>query len=107
VILVRDDDEDPAPGREEDEEVIAEFDHEDGHVRLLLIGSRTVRLEVDGEMYSEHRYPKRFDPDVILATVEYESSFWAEEQQPLQEIDYELDGLEYKLKQWPYSREGR
>jgi hypothetical protein len=93
-------------GDERDAELISEFDHDDGHVRLLLCEHENIILfEVEGEEYSRHRIPSRYSPEVIREVVEFESTFWANQQRPLSEIEYNLEQLHYKLRQWPYIRD--
>jgi hypothetical protein len=86
--------------------IVSEFDHDEGHVRLFFFErENAILLEVDGEEYSRHQLPSGYGPEIIRQVVEFESSFWADQQRPLSEIEYNLEQLHYKLEQWPYIRD--
>ncbi len=81
--------------------VLAEFEHEDGQVTIHLVAKpRALVLEVDGEELTRLPVSPRYSDDVIAHVIELEVEHWAEEEQPLDEIEYNLEQLEYQLKKY-------
>ncbi|MFH1917376.1 MAG: hypothetical protein ABIJ21_09015 [Nanoarchaeota archaeon] len=83
---------------------IARFESPNGFVEIGLGNNNAIHVRIDGIPYSRHEYAIEFDPEIIKETIRFESRFWHEQQRPVEEIDYNLDNLEYKLRQWPYIR---
>ena len=88
-------------------DIVTKFDHPDGHVQIGLDAENNIYLTVDGEQHSRHQIDTRFSEEAIRGTLEFESQFWAGQERPLEEIDYNIEQLEKKLVQWPYKRDKR
>lgn len=86
---------------------ITGFKSPDGLVEIGIDNNNTVHMRLDRIPYSRHEYDQQFNPEVIQGAILVESRFWRGQQRTAEEIEYNLDNLEYKLVQWPYFRNRR
>lgn len=87
--------------QESEELLLAEFEHEEGEITIHLHPKpRALVLAVDGEEFARREVPSKYSDAVVTHVIEGAVAQWIEDEQPLDEIEYNLEQIEYQLRKF-------